>query len=52
MSLISLPFFIFMCCFLCAYYFAGEKHQWKVLLIGNAVFYICSNPVYIIFIII
>ncbi|MBQ7583613.1 MAG: MBOAT family protein [Lachnospiraceae bacterium] len=50
MSLISLPFFIFMCCFLGAYYNAGEKHQWKVLLIGNAFFYICSNPVYIIFI--
>lgn len=52
MSLISLPFLIFMCCFLGIYYKVGEKHQWKVLLIGNAIFYICSNPVYIIFIII
>lgn len=50
MSLISLPFFIFMCCFLGAYFNAGAKHQWKVLLIGNAFFYICSNPIYIIFI--
>lgn len=50
MSLISLPFFIFMCCFLAAYYCAGEKNQWKVLLTGNAIFYIWSNPVYIIFI--
>jgi D-alanyl-lipoteichoic acid acyltransferase DltB (MBOAT superfamily) len=52
MNLISLPFFIFMCCFLCAYYKSGEKQQWKVLLIGNAFFYVYSNPVYIIFIII
>ena len=52
MSLISLPFFIFMCCLLGAYYNAGERHQWKILLIGSAFFYFCSNPVYIIFIII
>lgn len=52
MSLISAPFFIFMLCLLGAYYNAGEKHQWKVLLIGSAFFYFCSNPVYIIFIII
>ena len=52
MSLISFPFFIFMCCLLAAYYKAGEKHQWKILLIGSAFFYLCSNPLYIIFIII
>ena len=48
MSLISLPFFIFMCCFLLLYYRVGEKHQWKALLAGNAIFYLCANPVYII----
>ena len=52
MNLISLPFLIFICCLLGAYYNAGEKHQWKVLLAGSAFFYFCSNPVYIIFIII
>ncbi len=52
MSLISAPFFIFMLCLLGAYYNAGEKHQWKILLIGSAFFYFCSNPIYIIFIII
>ncbi len=52
MSLVSVPFFIFILCLLVAYYNAGEKHQWKVLLAGSAFFYLCSNPVYIIFIVI
>ena len=52
MSLISLPFLIFMLCLLAIYYRVGEKHQWKILLAGSAFFYFCSNPVYIIFIII
>ena len=52
MLLISLKFFIFMLCLLGIYYKAGERHQWKVLLAGSAFFYLFSNPIYIIFIII
>ncbi len=50
MSLISIPFFVFICVLLGIYYHTGEKHQWKVLLAGSCIFYMWCNPVYIIFI--
>ncbi|MCR5748046.1 MAG: hypothetical protein K6G03_10095 [Lachnospiraceae bacterium] len=52
MSLVSIPFLIFICCLLLIYYKIGGEHQWKVLLAGSAFFYLCSNPVYIIFMIV
>lgn len=52
MSLISLPFLFFMIWLLFAYYVAGEDQQWKVLLAASGFFYLWSNPVCIIFIII
>ena len=50
MSLISLPFFIFICLLLAVYYNVKPEHQWKVLLLGSIIFYIWAKPVYIIFI--
>ena len=52
MSLISIPFLVFISVLIVIYYIIGEKHQWKVLLIGSAFFYAYANPVYIIFIVI
>ena len=50
MSLISVPFFIFICVLLLVYYTVPKGHQWKVLLLASAVFYLAAGPVYIIFI--
>ncbi len=52
MSLVSLPFFIFMCVLLLLYYKAGLKNQWKVLLLAGLFFHAWSNPYLIIFLLI
>ncbi len=52
MSLISLPFLIFMCILLIAYYTVNGAHQWKVLLLGSMIFYAWVRPVYLIFILV
>lgn len=52
MSLISLPFFIFMCVLLLLYYKVAPKDQWKVLLLAGLFFHAWSNPFLIIFLLI
>ncbi|MBR5375752.1 MAG: MBOAT family protein [Lachnospiraceae bacterium] len=52
MSLVSLPFFIFMCVLLILYYRTGAKNQWVVLLLAGLFFHAWSDPFLIIFLLI
>jgi len=52
MNLLSPGFAVFFIVLLSGYYRVGEKHQWKLLLAASLFFYFCSDPVYIVFIII
>ncbi|MCR5107707.1 MAG: hypothetical protein K6B28_06050 [Lachnospiraceae bacterium] len=50
MSLISIPFLIFVIILLIIYYKIPKEHQWKVLLIFSLVFYMWVRPLYVVFI--
>ncbi|MCR5651846.1 MAG: hypothetical protein K6F86_11775 [Lachnospiraceae bacterium] len=52
MSLVSLPFFIFICVLLILYYRMDSKHQWKILLLAGLFFHAWSNPYLIVFLLI
>lgn len=50
MSLITGKFFIFLCILFLAYYLLpNKKFQWVLLLLGSLFFYVCSSPVYFVF---
>lgn len=49
MTLVSLPFFLFVAALICIYYIAPEKYRWIVLLVGSYFFY-WTNSKWLLFI--
>lgn len=49
MTYTSYVFVLFIAATICIYYIVPQKWQWKVLLFSSIIFYICSGPVFLIY---
>lgn len=49
MTYILYVFMLFIIATICVYYIVPQKYQWNVLLLSSIIFYMCSGPVFLIY---